>query len=164
MWLLDVILLWRHNCAIIWMKSANRCDVGPLAIRHIYSHFCVLLSYLLNLGLVSYDVYHSIQPYHPLSMLHKQHRNIRGWIKKFWNYSHISLNIRQNYIKLTQNTELTFPHFAMTFEWRNTQGEMWRHRLMTSYNRDLVRKMTEIFLSKWKTMTNIYMSFGEFFF
>ena len=26
--------------------------------------------------------------------------HVHGWIKKFWNYSHISLNIRRNYIKL----------------------------------------------------------------
>ena len=61
---------------------------------------------------------------------------IRGWIKKFWNYSHISLIIRRNYIKLIQNTKLTFPNFAMMFEWRSTHADMWRHHLMTSCNSD----------------------------
>ena len=75
---------------------------------------------------------------------------IRGWIKKFWNYSHISLNIRRNYIKLIQSTKLTCLNFAVMFERRSTQGEMWRHCFMTSWNSDPVRKMTEIFLSKRK--------------
>ena len=52
----------------------------------------------------------------------------------------------------------------MMFEWHSLQGEMWRHRLMTARNSDLVRKTMEIFLSKRRTMTNIYVSFGEFCF
>ena len=47
MLLLGVILLWRQNCAcqqyygpydVIMRKSANRCDVGPLAIRQFNDH------------------------------------------------------------------------------------------------------------------------------
>ena len=78
---------------------------------------------------------------------------IRWYIKTFWNYSHISLNIR-NYIKLIQSTKQTFPNFAIMFKRRSMQGEIWRHRLMTSCNSSLVRKFMEIFLSKIETMTN----------
>ena len=87
------------------------------------------------------------------------------WVdQKFWNYSHISLNIRRNYIKLIQSTKQTFPNFTMMFEWRSMQGEMWRHRLMASCNSDPDRKIMEIFLFKRRTTANIYVSFGEFCF
>ena len=84
---------------------------------------------------------------------HKEFKGVdMGVDQKFWNYSHISLNKRWNYIKLVQSKKLTFPNFAMMFEWQSMQGEMWLHRLMTSCNSDPAKKMMEIFLSKRRTM------------
>ena len=87
---------------------------------------------------------------------------IRGWIKKFWNYSHVSLIIRRNYIKLIQSTELQFPNFAMMFEWHSTHADMWRHHLMTLCNSDPVKNLAEIFISKERRITNFDNPFGEY--
>ena len=50
----------------------------------------------------------------------------------------------------------------MMFEWRNTQADMWRHYLVTSCTSDLAQNLTEIFLSKERTITNFYASFGDY--
>ena len=87
---------------------------------------------------------------------------IRGWIKKFWNYSHISLIIRRIYIKLIQSTKQPFPNFAMMSEWRSTHANTWSHHLMTSCNSDPKKNLTEINLFKERTITNFYASFGDY--
>ena len=133
--------------------------------KNVYSDYCTTAKFFKNTVCGEEDQLERVTPnIKRLPVLLHNCITVRGWIKEFWNYSHISLNIRQNYIKLIQNTELTFPHFAMMFEWRNTQEEMWRHRLMTSCNSHPVRQMTENVLSKWRTMTNNFESFGEFLF
>ena len=81
--------------------------------------------------------------------------SIRWWIKKFWNYSHISLNIRRNYMKLVQSTKLPFPNFVMMFKWRSTHRNLWHHRFMKSCTSDPARKMTEIFKPEQRTIINI---------
>ena len=81
---------------------------------------------------------------------------IRGWIKKFWNYSHISIIIRRNYIKLIQSPKLPFPYFAMMFEWRSKHADIRRHHLMTSCNSDPAKILTEIAYPK-KEQTPTFM-------
>ena len=144
------------------MKNNGKVhDVRSLACKIKVLNGCVLWTWKWTIGVGTGRLEkHFILPKH----FFLDYAKIRGQIKKFWNYSHISLNIRHNYIKLIQSIKLPFPNFSMMFERCSTQGDIWRHPLMTSCNRDPARKMTEIFLSKWRTITNVYVSFGEYCF
>ena len=87
------------------------------------------------------------------------------WVnEKFWNKSHVSLNIRWNYIKCIQSTKLLFFDLAMVSDWCRTHGGPWRHHLMTSCNRGLEKNMSEMFFSQRRAITNINVSFGSYFF
>ena len=58
---------------------------------------------------------------------------------------------------------LPLPNFAMMFDWRSTHANMWRHHLMTLYNREPAKYLSGNFYSK-EIITNIYASFGDYYF
>ena len=47
-------------------------------------------------------------------------------------------------------------------KWRNSHWDKWRHHLMTTCNCDSARKITEIFLTKRRTVTNIYSTLNDY--
>ena len=103
-----------------------------------------------------YDKENNWAPW-PLSTIHTYVVKIRGWIKKFWNYSHISLNIGRNYIKLKPSTNSSFPNFAIMFDRRSSHANMWRHHLTTSYNNQPAKKNCRTIFFPKKEQSPIFM-------
>ena len=146
------------------MKNNGKVhDVRSLACKIKVLNGCVLWTWKWTIGVgTGRSEKHFILPKHFFFLTMPKYvgrsKSSETTRISLWIYDGIISNL------VKQSIKLPFSNFSMMFERCSTQGDIWRHPLMTSYNRDPVRKMTEIFLSKWRTITNVYVSFGEYCF